>query len=131
MYHVQAAKATPSSGPLPDFISFCLSPQPSARTEAKNANSCTIKLSSWPPLPSFEVLQQLVEGLLIHVMRLPAPKITNVPGIANQRWPARQLCHDRIINLDREEDSGPLLPFPRQGGFDFLLYSLARHRRLG
>src|SRR5215510_10428374 len=44
LYHVQAAKATPSSGPLPDFISFCLSPQPSARTEAKNANSCTIEL---------------------------------------------------------------------------------------
>src|SRR5215469_5312600 len=43
LYHVQAAKATPSSGPLPDFISFCLSPQPSARTEAKNANSCTIE----------------------------------------------------------------------------------------
>src|SRR5215831_6847138 len=49
LYHVQAAKATPSSGPLPDFISFCLSPQPSARTEAKNANSCTIKIQQlWP-----------------------------------------------------------------------------------
>src|SRR5262249_57478737 len=46
LYHVQAAKATPSSGPLPDFISFCLSPQPSARTEAKNANSCTIQLNT-------------------------------------------------------------------------------------
>src|SRR5712691_10075872 len=44
LYHVQAAKATPSSGPLPNLVSFCLSPQPSARTEAKNANSCTIKV---------------------------------------------------------------------------------------
>jgi hypothetical protein len=43
----------------------------------------------WLPLRSFEVPQQLGKGLLIHVMRLPAPKVPNVARIANQRWPAR------------------------------------------
>src|SRR5262249_55073020 len=32
---------------------------------------------------------------------------------------------------DWEEDSGPLLTFPCQGGFDFLFHPLTCHRRLG
>jgi len=78
-----------------------------------------------------EVLQQPVEGLLVHVMRLPAPKVPNMPGTVNKRWPARLLRHDRVVNPNRKEDGRTLLAFPCQSGFDFLLHPLARHRRLG
>jgi hypothetical protein len=62
--------------------------------------------------------------VLIHVMRLPAPKVPNVPGVANQRRPARLQGHHRIVDPHRKEDGGALLAFPCQGGFDFLLHSL-------
>ena len=45
--------------------------------------------SAWLPRRGGEVPQQPGKGVLIHVMRLPAPKVANVPGMANQRWPAR------------------------------------------
>ena len=64
-------------------------------------------------------------------MGLPAPKVANMPGVVNQRWPAGFLGHNRVVNPDRKEDGRALLAFPRQGGFDFLLHPLARHRRLG
>ena len=64
-------------------------------------------------------------------MRLPAPKVSNVPGVANQRWPARLQGHHRVVNPHWKEDGGPLLAFPRQGGFDLLFHPLTRHRRLG
>src|SRR5215510_12681718 len=82
-------------------------------------------------LSGFKVPQQPVEGLLIHVMRLPAPKVPDVPCIANQRGPARLPRHDRVVDADRKEDGRLLLAFPCQGGFDFLLHPLTCHRRLG
>src|SRR5262245_31003368 len=85
------------------------------------------KSSSWLSRRGFEVSQQPVEGLLIHAMRLPAPKVANITRIANQRWPARLQGHDRVVNLDRKEDGRALLTFSCQGGFDFLLDPLTRH----
>src|SRR5215510_6702256 len=79
------------------------------------------------PLRGFEVPQQPVEGLLIHVMRLPVPKVPNVASIANQRGPARLQSHDRVVDPHWKEDGGALLAFPCQGGFDFLLDPLTRH----
>ena len=64
-------------------------------------------------------------------MGLPPPKVANVPGIANQRWPACLQGHDRIIDPDGKQDGGALLAFPRQGRFYLLLHPLACHRRLG
>src|SRR4051794_21059757 len=75
-------------------------------------------------------MEKLVEGLLIHAIRLPAPKVTNGPSIVNQRWPACLQGHDRIVNPDWKENGGTLLAFPCQGGFHLLLHPLARHRRL-
>ena len=64
-------------------------------------------------------------------MCLPAPKVANVPGVANVRWPARLQGHDRVVNPDWKQDGGALLAFPVQGGFHLLLYPLARHGCLG
>src|SRR5262245_57377995 len=64
-------------------------------------------------------------------MCLPALKVPNEPGIANQRWPTCLQGHHRVVNADWEEDSGALLAFPCQGGFDFLFDPLTCHRRLG
>src|SRR5262249_6691874 len=69
LYHVQATKATPSSGPLPDFISFCLSPQPSARTEAKMQIPSMLPLLSSPFCTFFSLLSSFfkdcaTEGIL-------------------------------------------------------------------
>src|SRR5262249_5082590 len=84
-------------------------------------------LTVWLPALSFEVPQQPVEGFLIHIMRLPAPKVPDVAGIVNQGGPARLQGHHRVVNPDRKEDGGALLAFSRQGGFDFLLDPLALH----
>src|SRR5215831_12816146 len=64
-------------------------------------------------------------------MHLPAPKVPDVPGVANQRWPACLQGHDGVIDPDWKEDDRTLLAFPCQGSFDFLFHPLARHRRLG
>src|SRR6516162_9054908 len=69
------------------------------------------------PLWIFEIPEQPVEGLLIRAMGLPAPKVANMPGVVNQRWPAGFLGHNRVVNPDRKEDGRALLAFPRQGGF--------------
>jgi hypothetical protein len=45
-------------------------------------------------------------------MRLPTPKVPNVPGVLGQRWPACLQGHDRIINPDRKQDGGAPLTFP-------------------
>ena len=84
-------------------------------------------LTLWLPVRGLEVPQQPVESFLTHVMHLPAPKVPNVPGIANQRWPARLQGHDRVVDLDREQNGGALLAFPCQGGFDLLLDLLTCH----
>src|SRR6266849_4716255 len=93
-------------------------------------------LPNWPftfrlPLRSLEVPQQPVEGILTRIMRLPAPKVTNIPGITNQRWPACLHGHDRVVDPDWKEDGRALLAFPCQGGFYFLLHPLTPHRCLG
>ena len=75
---------------------------------------CTSRL----PLRGFEVPQQPVEGLLIYLMGLPAPKVANVAGIAYQRWPACLQGHDRVVNPDRKEDESVLLAVPCSGGFE-------------
>ena len=64
-------------------------------------------------------------------MCLPAPKVPNVPGVANQRWPARLYGPHRVVNLDRKEDDRTMLAFSCQGGFYFLLDPLACNRALG
>ena len=68
---------------------------------------------------------------MIRVVRLPAPKVANVAGIAYQRWPSRLQGHYRVVNPDRKEDGGALLAFSCQGRFDLFLYPLTRHRSLG
>src|SRR5262245_5729277 len=95
------------------------------------ADADTRALTCWLPFRSVEVSQQPLEGLLICVMRLPAPKVTNVPGIAIQRWQAGLQGHDGVVNPDREEDGGALLTLPCQGGLHLVFHPLARHRRLG
>src|SRR5215813_13027513 len=45
----------------------------------------------------FEVSRQPVEGLLIYVMRLPTPKILDVPSVPDQRWPARLQGHEPAV----------------------------------
>ena len=84
-------------------------------------------LTLWLPVRGLEVPQQPVESFLIHVLHLPAPKVPNVPGIANQRWPARLQGHDRVVDSDREQNGGALLAFPCQGGFYLLLDLLTGH----
>ncbi len=79
----------------------------------------------WLPAFGFEVAEQPGQGLLIRIMCLPAPKVPDVPGVANQRRPARLQGHHRVVNADRKEDGGALLAFPCQGGFDLLLDPLA------
>jgi hypothetical protein len=73
-------------------------------------------LTLWLLLCGFEVPQQPVEGLLIHTMGLPAPKVANVPRMANERRPVTLYGHHRVIDPDWKEDGRTVLAFPCQGG---------------
>src|SRR5262245_26473540 len=42
-------------------------------------------------------------------MRLPAPKVPDVPGVANERRPASLQSHHCVIDPDWKEDGGTLL----------------------
>src|SRR5712671_6116391 len=66
----------------------------------------------WLPRRAGKVPQQPGKGLLIHVMRLPALKVANVPGIADQRRPACLQGHYRVVDPDRKENGRALLAFP-------------------
>ena len=68
--------------------------------------------SAWLPRRGSEAPQQLVEGFLIHVMGLPASKVSDGPGIANQRWLACLQGHHRVVDPDRKEDGRAMLAFP-------------------
>jgi hypothetical protein len=104
-----ANQVTCACGDEPTVIEHvinCLALQPprlSPRVTSDKARYVNKRaLTLWLPVRGLEVPQQPVESFLIHVMHLPTPKVPNVPGIANQRWPARLQGHDRVVDSDRE-----------------------------
>src|SRR5215510_16164805 len=107
--HVPQTVCEDRTPPVPNTL-------PSQRSRAVQRacwlrRSAAIIASSPPGLPlcGGEVAQQPGKSLLIRVISFPAPKVANVPRIADQRWPARLQGHDRVVDSDRKQEGSALL----------------------
>jgi hypothetical protein len=69
-----------------------------------------------------------VKRLLIGVVVLPLPKISDMALSANICGPADSALHNGLVNPDGKQDNPVFLAFLLKGGFDFFLNPTAPHR---